>query len=264
MNLKEKLVEILKNRKSEPGQGPFNQDLTLYGGLQLETIKEILLEDETFKDCEPLNFMSHPTIVIDDKPMVAQSIKWSEGLKLKGKCYILSLSLTPEMYNPDSIHTVVKDGAAITPTLYDPKTFKPKRKIVLEFSPERKQDFQINDDDIVRLELHALLDKVLDDPDTFRVKGERGLLIRGIFEEIESKDKITTRTDLSGVIDTEVKHYMAFYLEPTTKKGEVSMTLKHMLIPIELTDKFIEQYKDKVADLSLTKEEIEKFLEENK
>ena len=263
MNLKEKLVKILKNRKSEPGQGPFNQDLTIYGGLQLETIKEILLEDETFKDCKPLNFLSQPTIEIDGKAMTAQSIKWSEGLKLKGKSYLLSLSLTPELYNPDSIYDVVKDGAAITPTLYDPETFKPKRKIVLEFSPERKQDFVINDEDIVRLELHALLDKVLDDPDTFRVKGERGLLIRGIFEEIESKD-ITTRTDLSGVVDTEVKHYMAFYLEPTTKEGEISMTLKHMLIPIELTDKFIEQYKDKVADLSLTKEEIEKFLEENK
>lgn len=260
MNLKEKLEEILKNKKTESDS--FGQDLTLYGSEQLESYKQTLLETETFKDCSELNFLTHPVTYVSEVPAIAQSIKWSEGLKLKGKCYLLSLALTPEMYNPSMLRTPVKDGAAITPTTYNQTTFEPRKKIVLEFSPERIQDGITNHEAVIRQELHDLLDKVFDNPKDYQIKGERGLLIRGVFETVEQDDKVTT-VDLSEVYSTEPKHFMVFYLEPKTSGNNVDMNLKKFLVPLKLKDKFMEKYGDKVSDLSIKKEEIEEFLFEN-
>jgi len=262
MNLKEKLEDILLQNKPESNSGPFQQEGTLYGEQQLEIVKQLLLEDDTFKDCDELNFMSYPTIQFGDTPMDAQTFKWNEGLKFKGKCYLLSLSLTPEMYDPNSIHEIVKDGASITPTLHDPKTFEPKRKIILEFRPNRVQDGITNHEEVLRQELHDLLDKVFDNPDTYQVKGVRGLLIRGIFEIVETND-IKTTIDLSAQI-VEPKYNKVFYMESDYKDGEVKITMKSEFIPIELKDKFIEQFGEKSYNLSITKEEIKKFLDDNK
>ena len=262
MNLKEKLEDILLQNKPESNTGPFQQENTLYGDEQLQLVRELLLEDETFRDCNELNFVSYPTIQIGDKPMSMMSYKWTDDLKFKGKCYLLSLFLTPEMYDPNTMFNIVKDGAAISPTIYDPTTFEPKKKIVLEFSPERAQNGADNHEEVVRQELHNLLDKVLDDPNTYRIKGVRVLLIRGLFETVETKDTATT-IDLSGEV-VEPKYSQVFYMESEDQDGEIKLHMKSKFIPNNLKNKFMEQFGKKVSDLSLTSEEIEKFLEENK
>jgi hypothetical protein len=264
MNLKETLEGILKDKPIT--ESMFGVDInTLYGKEQLEQYKELLLQTDTFKDCDELNFLTYPIINIDDKTLVAKSYKWSKDLKFKGKGYLLSLALTPEMYNPDTIHKPVKDGAGITPTLYDIKTFEPKKKIVLEFSPEMIQDQQMaNGEAILRQELHDLLDKVLDNPQDYQIKGERGLLIRGLFESSENKSE-SPSVDLSGVINEEPKYSMVYYLkaQPEDENGNVSMRLENKIIPLELKDKFLEHFGERASSLQLTESEIEEFIYQN-
>lgn len=171
-NLYEKLEKILKSQS----------DHILYGHNKLAHIKEIVSTDETFKDCDKIEFIDPENY---DGFTSTKTIKWKEGLKFKGECKILSLMLTPEMYDPSSMFVIVKDSASISPIIYDLITFEPLKRIILEFKIERHEDGVNNQKEAIRQELHELLDKVLDDPETYRMNGVRGLLIRGNFEVYE-------------------------------------------------------------------------------
>lgn len=266
MILKELLLETLnskiENENVEPHFFNYRKD-TLYGKKDLELIKDKLFEFPEFSGLTSLEIVDHPIVEIDKGPVVVPTYKLSDVSNFKGKGYILSIALLPEMYDPKTLNNPVKDGAAITPALYDPRTFEPKKKIILEFSPEMVQDIQMaNGEAVVRQHLHDLLDKVLDNPEDYRVKGERAVLIRGFFDEVDEKKQDVP--PLSAFIE-EPKHKMVFFLKPITKdNNEIEMRLEKKFIPIELSDKFMELFEEKMKNLNLTEEEINKFLEENK
>jgi hypothetical protein len=147
--------------------------------------------------------MKYPvTLDENNNSIETKTYKVVPNQKFKGKCYLLSLALTPEMFDPKKIHEPVLYGACITPTIYNPETFEPKKKIVLEFSPEISQDktiyaygnpSMINDiedtyEQQLRKQLHETLDKILDNPELYQVKGEKGVMVRGIFE-LDSDNK---------------------------------------------------------------------------
>jgi hypothetical protein len=250
----------------------------LYGE-DLEQYKERILQTEEFSECEELIIMKYPVTKLEDGKTVHNvTYKHKEGQKFKGKCYLLSLSLTPQMFDPKMMHTPVLDGACITPTMYDPTTFEPKMKIVLEFSPEALQDQYIyglgspsmiedaekNGEKIIRKQLHETLDKILDNPENYQVKGERGLLVRGYFEEVHSTSGVEL-PDLVGINPEKQTHMTAYFFEKdekNSKEGEVSLVLRTIQIPIELRDKFVEEIGS--DPMKITREEIEKFLEDNK
>ena len=237
----------------------FSNAPSLYGKKQLEPLKEQILQCDEFSECTELHILDFPKIEfkIDNKILLVQTYKPTDKSRFKGKCYLLSLSLTPEIYDPSLIITPVKDGAAISQSIYDPNTFMPTKKILLEYNPY--------DDSSDRNYLHKLLDNVLDNPEDYRVKGEKYLMIRGIFEEVGTPDESKSFTDLSGEVIEEPKYRMAFYMENEyLENGELKVHMKKAFIPVELADKFKEQFKDKLDKLSITKEEIDKFLEENK
>jgi hypothetical protein len=199
MNLKELLEKIFKD-------GPFPigyeskkfYDYTLYGEEVLSRYKEEILNCEEFSKCESLEFLKFPISYKnqDDKILQPMTYKVEKDTNFKGKCYLLSLGLTPEMYDPAKINEPVKDGCSITPTMYNPETFLPNKKIILNFSPERLQDSilkptkkwyqfwkkESNPETEVKKELHDLLDKVLNNPEEYRIKGEKGVMVRGIFD----------------------------------------------------------------------------------
>ena len=234
-------------------------DYCLYGKKHLEHIKEEILKCEEFSECTELTILDNPAYENDGKSCKVQTYKVIEGQKFGGKGFLLSISLSPEIFNPETIHKPVKDGACITPTLYDPLTFEPTKKIVLQFSPERVQDGISNNVEVIGQELHDLLDKVLDNPQDYQIKGERSVLVRGIFETNEIVTVIHPPQYLSGV-DTEPKGYIVSYFDKEFKNdGEVTMNLKTKLIPKELKDKFIEEFGDK--KLEITEKEINDFLE---
>jgi hypothetical protein len=264
MKLQELLLDIFSSGEYRttvvPSIGYVNE--TIYGE-HLEIIKDRLLQTEEFSECEELIILKYPTVELDGKVKLAETRKLGENQKFKGKCYLLSLALTPEMFDPKKIHTTVLDGACITPTLYNPTTFEPKKKIVLEFSPESLQDDINSTEEVKRKQLHETLDKILDNPELYRVKGEKGVIVRGFFEEVVTPTS-TYKTDLVGIETEKIKHLMVYFFETdekNSKEGQVSLKLSSMPIPRELEDKFKEEIG---FDPNVIKrEDIEEFLKRN-
>lgn len=264
MKLKELLEDVFKDGEIKPYDALLSigiKNYTLYGEKELSVIKEKLLECEEFSEVTELEFVSTPVISVDGNPLVAQSLKINDGTKIKGKCYLLSVMYTPEMYDPKSINEPVKDGASITPTLYNPQTFEPNKKIVLSFSPERPAN-EMASEELLRQELHDLLDKVLDSPEEYKVKGIRGILIRGVFETIQYglEPKVENLTGFVNKQDTNPDHFLVLYLKKIINgDSTISIKLEQKVLPIEKKELYLERFKDNVTP---TEEEINKFLEE--
>jgi hypothetical protein len=85
------------------------------------------------------------------------------------------------MYNPDEIHTPVKDGCVISPLIYNPETFTPIKSITITWDPESIQDRYAFNDQIYRNEndfIYEKLEKMLKNPEEYEYKGYVGCLIR--------------------------------------------------------------------------------------
>ncbi len=269
MKLKELLEDVFKDGEKKPYNIPSSvgninliglKNYTLYGEDELSDIKEKLLECEEFSEVTELEFMSTPIISVDGNPLMAQSFKINDGVRLMGKGYLLSVMLSPEMYDPNKVNQPVKDGACITPTFYNPETFEPTKKIVLTYSPERPAN-EMGSEELIRQELHDLLDKVFDNPEEYAVKGERGVLVRGVFEVANTPESGTKVQNLSGIINKQNNtqdHFLVFYIK---KIDEKNIRLEKKVIPIEKKELYLQKFKE---DLVPTEEEINNFLEENK
>lgn len=237
-------------------------------GVELEKFKKIIKECDEFAKCDSLDILTMPIVKGEnDKIYTTETIKLSDLMEFKGRCYLLSLSLTPEMYDPNQLIKPVKNGAAIGPDMYDPMTFEPRKHILLTWSPEMAQDMVgMDNESTLRNDIHKLLDDVLDNPNEYKTKGTRHVLVRGLFEEIDKNDGsevVKKHYDIDLTSDSKTVGYLAYYLEPTMEKpGEISMNLKHKVIPSHLKDKFIEELGTDVAKLNA--EVIDKFLDDNK
>ena len=281
MKLQELLSEIFSSGEYPKVNSRFGiVHETIYGE-DLEQFKERILQTEEFSECEELIIMKHPIIAVENGKTVHNlTYKHQEGQKFKGKCYLLSLALTPEMFDPKTMHTPVLDGACITPTMYDPTTFEPKKKIVLEFSPEFSQDQYIyglgspsmieeaekNGETIIRKQLHETLDRIFDNPEMYQVKGEKGVMIRGAFEVVESPLGIE-KTKLFGLGTENETHFPAFFFEKdeeNSKDGEPNLKLSKMDIPINLKEKYLEEIGHKKSIFNIKREEIKEFLNTQK
>ena len=240
-------------------------DNQLYGK-NLEKYKEIILKTDEFKECESLDILEHPLSKSKDgKILTPYTVKLSDVMKFKGRCYLLSLTLTPEMYDPSLMLKPVKDGAAIGPTVYDPITFEPKRQILLSYDPS--VHFNIDNpfepiEEFKRNEIHQLLDKVLDNFDEYKIKGVKEVLVRGLFEVVENGDEVTTNTydvDLSKQSPEEVGYKVFYFEQNIVNSGEVKLEIKSKVIPPHLKDKFISEVGTDPA--TITEKMIDDFLE---
>jgi hypothetical protein len=247
-------------------------------GEELEPYLERIKQCEEFSDCDEIFVMKHPVTLDENNNTIQPKIyKVVPNQKFKGKCYLLSLALTPEMFDPKKIHEPVLDGACITPTIYNPETFEPKKKIVLEFSPEISQDktiyaygnpSMINDiedtyEQQLRKQLHETLDKILDNPENYQIKGEKGVMVRGAFEVVESNSGVEKK-ELFGLNTDKITHASVFFFEKdleNSKEGEMNLKLSKINIPIELKEKYESELGAK--SIHVTREEVEEFLEKN-
>ena len=282
MKLQELINEILssgelKNKKGFAVNVIGLTDNTIYGE-DLEPYVDRIKQCEEFSECDQIVIMKYPVTIDEQGNNVStKTYKIVPKQKFKGKCYLLSLSLTPEMYDPKKIHEPVLDGACITPTLYDPETFIPRKKIVLEFSPEAAQDSSIysygnpsmindlenNNEDQLRRKLHETLDKIFDNPEMYQVKGEKGVMVRGAFEAVESPSGIEN-TKLFGLKTENETHFATFFFEKdeeNSKEGELNLKLSKMDIPIDLREKYLQELGPK--SINVKREEIEEFLNSN-
>jgi hypothetical protein len=93
--------------------------------------------------------------------------------------YLYKVSFTPLVYDPNILHHPVKDGCVITPVIYNPNTFEPRRSITIEWSPEFPQDIDnpVTWEDQKKM-LHDKLETILENPDLFLPEGYRACLVR--------------------------------------------------------------------------------------
>jgi len=262
MKLKE-FIEIVQVTHPDDNLLTDNQ---LYGK-NLEKYKEIILNTDEFKECESLDVLEHPLSKDKNgKILTPYTVKLSDVMKFKGRCYLLSLTLTPEMYDPTLMFKPVKDGAAIGPTVYDSITFEPKRQILLTYNPSVHFNFDNKfepTEKFKRDEIHQLLDKVLDNFDEYRIKGIKEVLVRGLFEVVENGDEVTTNTydiDLSKQSPEEVG-YLVYYFEMNEKDGEITMEIRNKMIPARLRKKFISEVG--TDPTKITEKMVYDFLEKN-
>jgi hypothetical protein len=126
------------------------------------------------------------------------------------------------------------------------------------------QDLSVTKDETtLRNDIHKLLDDVLDNPEEYRMKGTRHIMIRGVFEIFEDKRKFEPNF-LVGTT-TQSEDYLVFYMvKEECEENEVKLALKQKLIPSKLKDKFIERFNYGGTIGEMSEEEINQFLEENK
>jgi hypothetical protein len=180
------LMTILFRNGPITTTNPYLPDYNIYGEY-LERYKDDLLKCEEFSEVLDITFVKTPQIEGNVEPTEVKSYMVKDGMKLKGHVVLYSITLTPEVYDPSYRYQSVKDGASIGPTIYDMKQFIPLKYISLEFSPELAQDSSSFPDSVTQFkqQLHETLDKVLNNPNEYQVKGYRGIMIRGLFDSKE-------------------------------------------------------------------------------
>ena len=270
MKLKEFLEVALISKKNNPNllTESFVDETSLYGG-ELVKYTNTIKECDEFAKCDSLEILTMPLVKNKNgKILTPQTIKLSDLIEFKGRCYLLSLALSPEMYDPSQLIKPVKNGAAMGPTIYDPITFEPRKHILLTWTPEMAQDLfeGTNNEETLRNDIHKLLDDVLDNPEEYKTKGLRAVLVRGLFEVIDNYDgseviKNDYDIDVTNQSPEDVG-YQVYYLEQNVvKPGEIELELKHKLIPQHLKAKFIGKVGTDPA--KITEKMIDDFLEFN-
>lgn len=157
-------------------------DFTLFPK-HLKLFKQQLLDCDEFKSCE-LEILKLPNISDGSHRYDSSALLMTNNVKLYGKAYVYNISLTPEMYNPNELFSRMEKDVAITPVIYSPDDFKPQKFIILKLNPEEMQDMSASKFINPETHAHVLLHKALNNPDEYRIKPTRGVIVRGIFESI--------------------------------------------------------------------------------
>jgi hypothetical protein len=163
------LIELLRTK--------FVDGKTTIDPTELNEIKDELMQCDEFKESN-LIIMQQPAVecVNEDggeKIITASARILHNGTAFEGVSYLYSISLTPEIFDPNDVFKSIKDGCSITPLLYDAKTFLRYRKIILS-------SVQIDGNDN-RKELHDKLDDILNNQREYMVKGKKSIMLRGVF-----------------------------------------------------------------------------------
>ena len=114
-----------------------------------------------------------------EQAIVAQTHKLTDSdyETYEGKtAYMYQILFSPKMYDPETIHEPVKDGCILTPLVYNPTTFTPKRKIIIEYSPEYTNEILTDED--MKQHLRGKLEKVLANPGEYQAEGFRACMLR--------------------------------------------------------------------------------------
>jgi len=270
MKLKEFLEVALISKRDNPNltNEKFVDDTCFYGD-ELNKYKNIIKECDEFTKCDSLEILTMPLVKGKNGEIYTpNTIKLSDLMEFKGRCYLLSLALTPEMYDPSQLIKPVKNGAAMGPTIYDPMTFEPRKHILLTWSPEMAQDLfeGTNNEKTLRNDIHKLLDDVLDNPEEYKTKGFRGILVRGLFEVIDNNDgseviKKDYDIDVTNQSPADVGYLVYYFQQNVSKHGEINLELKQKVIPPHLKDKFIDEVG--TDPKLITEELIDDFMEFN-
>ena len=140
----------------------------------------------------PIVEMRLSTVTTNDEPIV--TAKLTEKTRFAPVIKLYSISLGPEMFEPSDLFKTEKDTAYITPSIYNPESMEPTKRIVITFSPEMAQDSAIKE---LRKEIKER-EKDEEKPE-FKVKIEED----GVKVEESIKTQETEASDLMGSVNKE-------------------------------------------------------------
>lgn len=130
-------------------------------------------------------WMEIPSGMTEDgkEAIVAKAIKLDdvENPTYEGKtAYVYQILFTPQMYDPKTIHSPVKDGCTFGPLVYNPENFEPSRSITLTFNPTFPQDIdgKKDQDEVMKQSLRDKLEKVLTSPEEYMPEAFRACMLR--------------------------------------------------------------------------------------
>jgi len=105
-------------------------------------------------------------------------------------CFFYQIVYSPVLYDPSTITIPVKDGMVISPLLYNPATFEPSRKITIEWKPEdlfHNKGIQPITWEDEKTYLREMLEALLTNPEEYKPKSRRGLMLRFALDKTEEK-----------------------------------------------------------------------------
>lgn len=277
MKLKD-LIELHVSRKQEyfDNISIVNSSYLLYKS-ELELIIDELREVDEFKGVEIILVDNHALHYTDDLTKKHLLIEIKGDLKIntlffesfvinenkeqlsKEKCYIHSITLTPEIFDPNKKLNPVKDGACISPDFYNPINFSKKKQVMLEFNVEEDIKLTIKN-------AKKLLEKIIKNENDYKVKGEKKVIVRGVFEKEINKDffknVISPKVETSFVVNYLISERMDDFDENNVT--QFKMKLKRAIIPNKFKERFEEEFPLENRRLLLNEENINNFLEKYK
>ena len=162
---------------------------------QITSVENLLKEHLGFSR---VKWMELPTCLITDSQ--GEEVTVIAKTKLVGDtptddwrdrtCYFYQIVYSPVIYDPKDITIPVKDGMVISPLLYNPATFEPSRKITIEWKPEdlfHNKGIQPITWEDEKAYIREKLEALLANPDKYKPKGRRGLMIRYALDKTEEK-----------------------------------------------------------------------------
>lgn len=220
---------------------------------ELKYMVDELKKGEMFEQAD-IVLVDEPFSVVnkDGLPIDLVSMKLDEFSKFKGKCFIYSFHLIPGVYNPEDLSTTI-DGGLVTPLLYNPVSFNPYRKIILDVGPD------ITD----RESLIKQFNEVLDNIEHYSPKPVFHVIIRGLFDACSGESgEFTNMTNCmdSYQITDKPKFKIIHYVHKLFIGGnEYSITLKKEALPNEYLELFEDEFNLKEKDRLLEDKDIEQF-----
>jgi hypothetical protein len=282
MDLKEIIYNNQKEKhKLENAIGHLTENFNNFveiRGDELRKIYKDLKKTIEFKDCEliivddpHLNFsaidLEKKHILIEKKGSLKTNSKLCESTKLgninrfKKKCYLYSLTLSPEVFSHENLNKEVKDGASISPLIYDPTNFEPHKILKLKINHD---ELVHNKKEIIK-NAQKLVEDMINNSEEYTPKGNRHIIFRGVFQHLECDGVLNEKDDFKYLINYEKRDYMVFYFSREIQgEGVVNIVLKHKLIPHYLKEAFQEQFGTVNITENITENIINNFLEQNK
>jgi hypothetical protein len=181
----------------EPAEGEIENLIFGLDNLSIEQqkqIEDLLKEHLSFSKVE---WMELPAQVIrnskgEEVAVVAKTRKIDNEPtedKSDKTLYLYKILYSPVIYDPIDLQKPVKDSMIISPLLYNPVTFEPGRKIVIEWIPADLYDRQEEIHSITwedeKIYLREKLEELLANPDHYKPKGRRALMVRFALDKTE-------------------------------------------------------------------------------
>jgi hypothetical protein len=192
------IIERFYTIMGEPKEGEienYSYGLDNLTSEQQKQVEELLKEYLSFGKVE---WMELPAQVIinskgEEVAIVAKTRKIDDEPtedKNDRTLYLYKVLYSPVIYDPIDLHKPVKDSMVMSPLLHNPHTYEPYRTLAISWKPEdlfHEKEIQPITWEDEKTYLREKLETLLTNPDKYKSKGRRSLMIRFALDKTEEK-----------------------------------------------------------------------------